>query len=416
MSDVEGSGVKGNKWLALLGVTLAFAYTFLSRFIWTSVQETAMAEFGIDTVQAALYISMFFAGYLITQLPGGVLADRFQPKVILITCTLLGAISTGVMCFTPSYELGLALRVITGISSGCVMASCSKIVAVNFPGHQRATGMGILLAAPPVGILLANQIGPQLNAAVGWRNTFLAVAGIGLVIVAVILLFVKKTPKQEPAPSQQKAGVFEGLRRYFTDPQQLVAGLSGFMFMFVNVGFATWAMKYALSLGFTPIQGGQIITMYSLAGILATCLSGGLARKLNMSHKQFLMLSLAAIGIVSILFAIPKSYGILIAIAIMYGFVSYLPSTHYTTLAMMRAGDHHAASAAASQNLIFQSSGLIQPVIVGAVIEATGNTGVTWIIFAFCMVIAFGLALLIKKEPAAAEQVSASKKLQKKEA
>lgn len=389
----------GNKWLALIAVTLAFTFTFLSRFIWTSVQETAAAELGIDLVKAALYMSAFFAGYLITQLPGGVLADRFQPKLILIVCTLFGAAATGLMSLVPSYQVGLVLRIATGISGGCVMASCSKVVAASFPGPQRATGMGVLLAAPPVGILMANQIGPRLNATIGWRSTFLVVAGIGVLIAVIILLFVGRLQKAPQVTNQKKPGIFEGLRQYFTDPQQLITGISGFMFMFVNVGFATWAMGYALSLGFTAIQGGQIITMYSLAGIIASCLSGMLAQKLKVSHKQFLMITLGLIGVVSIVYAFPKSYSVLIVISILYGFVSYLPSTHYTTLAMMRAGEQFTASATAAQNLIFQSSGLIQPVIIGAIIEASGNRVVTWYIFAACMVISIIMVACTKAAP-----------------
>ena len=47
-------------------------------------------EFGINATQAGLYMSAFFAGYLVTQIPGGIMADRYQPKYILIACTILG--------------------------------------------------------------------------------------------------------------------------------------------------------------------------------------------------------------------------------------------------------------------------------------------------------------------------------------
>lgn len=390
---------QGSKWPPLIAVTLAFSYTFLTRFIWTSMQESAAAELGIDIVKAAGYMSVFFAGYLITQLPGGVLADRFQPKYILMTCTLLAAGATASMSLVQNYQLGLVVRIITGIASGCVMASCSKVVAINFSGHQRATGMGILLAAPPVGILLANQIGPRLNVLIGWRNTFLVTAGIGVVLVLLLAAFVKKVPTQAGGTGA-KTGLLEGLARYFKDPQQLIMGFSGFMFMFVNVGFATWAMKYSLSLGFTPIQGGQIITLYSIAGVIASCLSGGLARKLKLTHKKFLIVSLLVIGVVSILYSLPKSYGVLIVVAVLYGFCSYLPSTHYTTIAMMRAGDSYAASAAASQNFIFQSSGLVQPLIIGAIIAQTGKPVLTWYVFAGLIVVAALLCSFTKEHSA----------------
>ena len=53
--------------------------------------------------------------------------------------------------------------------------------------------------------------------------------------------------------------------------------------------------------------------------------------------------------------------------------VSYLPSTHYTTSAMMLAGERFTATAASTQNLLFQMASLIMPIIVGRVIDATGS-------------------------------------------
>lgn len=80
------------------------------------------------------------AGYLITQIPGGILADKYQPKYILLVCTVLGGLMTGAMALLKSYEMGLVIRVVTGISAGCVMAQCSKIVAITFAPQQRRGG------------------------------------------------------------------------------------------------------------------------------------------------------------------------------------------------------------------------------------------------------------------------------------
>ena len=78
-----------NRWLALMSATLAFTFTFLSRFTWAPLMSTVMEEFSINATQAGLYMSAFFAGYCITQIPGGIMADKLQPKYILMIATLL---------------------------------------------------------------------------------------------------------------------------------------------------------------------------------------------------------------------------------------------------------------------------------------------------------------------------------------
>lgn len=372
-------------------------------------------EFGINATQAGLYMSAFFAGYLVTQIPGGIMADRYQPKYILIACTVLGGAMTALMSRITSYEMGLVIRVITGISSGCVMAQCSKVVALTFAPQERASAMGVVLASPPFGITLAQSLGAPLNQAFGWRTTFVIVGAVAVGVVALLALFVKPVEKSVPAEKtagaagkavaqtaaakpQAQAGMLEGLVGFFTNKQQLLLGISGFMFMFVSVGFATWTNKYAQSLGCTPVQGGMIITCYSIAGIIASCLSGGLAKKIHMSHRNFLMLTLTGMGVMTILFSMQRSYMGLLLVGIIYGAVSYLPSTHYTTSAMMLAGERFTATAASTQNLLFQMASLIMPIVVGRVIDATGNYSLIWYIFLGCSVIAVLFSFLVKND------------------
>ena len=410
---METGEKRGNPWLALAAVTLAFTFTFLSRYIWSPLMADVSGEFGINATQAGLYMSAFFAGYLVTQIPGGIMADKYQPKYILIVCTVLGGVMTALMSFITSYEMGLAIRVITGVSSGCVMAQCSKVVAVTFEPKKRASAMGVVLASPPFGIALAQSIGAPLNQAMGWRNTCLAVAALAAVIVLLLVVFV---PGKAAAPApvrpsagaaqtaataaaqKKQAGILEGLVGFFTNKQQLLLGVSGFMFMFVTVGFATWTNRYAQSLGFTPVQGGMIITCYSIAGVLASCMSGSLAGKLHMGHRNFLILSLAAMGVMTVIFSMQRGYTALIAVGIIYGAISYLPSTHYTTSAMMLAGERYTATAASTQNLLFQLASLIMPVVVGRAIDATGNYSYVWYIFLACSVISVIFCFFVRKD------------------
>lgn len=404
-----------NKYMSLAAITLAFSFTFLSRYIWSPLMADVSGEFGINATQAGLYMSAFFAGYLVTQIPGGIMADRYQPKYILIACTVLGGAMTALMSRITSYEMGLVIRVITGISSGCVMAQCSKVVALTFAPQERASAMGVVLASPPFGITLAQSLGAPLNQAFGWRTTFVIVGAVAVGVVALLALFVKPVEKSVPAEKtagaagkavaqtaaakpQAQAGMLEGLVGFFTNKQQLLLGISGFMFMFVSVGFATWTNKYAQSLGCTPVQGGMIITCYSIAGIIASCLSGGLAKKMHMSHRNFLMLTLTGMGVMTIFFSMQRSYMGLLLVGIIYGAVSYLPSTHYTTSAMMLAGERFTATAASTQNLLFQMASLIMPIVVGRVIDATGNYSLIWYIFLGCTVIAVLFSFFVKND------------------
>lgn len=236
--------------------------------------------------------------------------------------------------------------------------------------------------------------------AVGWRGTFAYVSLFAVLVIVCLFLFVKPIPKA-PAPAG-KAGLLEGLAVYFKDPQQIILALSGFMFMFVNNGFSTWGNKFAQSIGLTATQGGMIVSAFSIAGIIASCFSGKLASALGMSHKKFMLIALGLMGASCAVFGLMNSYVTLILIGIIFGAFSYLPSTHYTTLAAIRAGDQYSATAISIENLIFQSASLVQPIIVGRIIDSTGNYNVVWFFFAgICLCgVAIGLAFRASKKNA----------------
>lgn len=110
------------------------------------------------------------------------------------------------------------------------------------------------------------------------------------------------------------------------------------------------------------------------------------------------MLTLTGMGVMTILFSMQKTYMGLILVGIIYGAVSYLPSTHYTTSAMMLAGERFTATAASTQNLLFQMASLIMPIVVGRVIDATGNYSLIWYIFLGCAMIAVFFSFLVKND------------------
>lgn len=75
-------------------------------------------EFGWDGKDQGLILGAFFWGYCLTQIPGGILAERFGGKVVFG----MGVLFTDFFCLlTPvaarsSKELLIAVRVLTGLA------------------------------------------------------------------------------------------------------------------------------------------------------------------------------------------------------------------------------------------------------------------------------------------------------------
>ena len=95
--------------------------------------------------------SLFFAGYMLTQFPGGYLGDRFGHRTIIVisiawagVATLLGGLATGLLAF-------VALRVATGLGEGTFYSNDRTVIAEQFPFEKRSLGMGGVIPGSPSG-------------------------------------------------------------------------------------------------------------------------------------------------------------------------------------------------------------------------------------------------------------------------
>lgn len=378
---------KPNKWLALLAVTAAFSYTFISRYMWSPLMQDVSAEFLLNATQGGLYMSAFFVGYIVTQVPGGVLADKVEPKYILIAGTLVGGAAAALMSLISSYTLGLFFRLLAGIASGVIMSSCAKVLSREFDTNDRGVALGILLAAPPLGITIASMSGPLLNDALGWRGTFAAVGLFSLAVVLLISLFVSGSTAEEASNKLTKPRFVEGFKVFLYNRNQMLLVVAGFMFMFTTTGFPTWASGFVAAAGFTKGQGTVIATTYSLAGVIGSVVSGMLAHRLKLTHKAFLIITLGLMAGLSVTMAFHWPFAVFVLFGIVYGFISYLPASHFTALAIELSSPQYTGTSVATQNLFFQTASVLQPAILGRGIDITGGYTVIWLIFAAAMLI-----------------------------
>ncbi|MDL2314250.1 MFS transporter [Desulfovibrio sp. OttesenSCG-928-C14] len=387
-ADVKNNSNK--RWLVLAILIFTYTFTFINRFIWGPLNPVVSPELGLTATQAGLQMSAFFVGYIVTQLPAGIISDKFNPKNLLIACTIVAGVSAAAFSGVNSSMQGAALRVVSGLAGGCVLACSSKIIFVTFPRKQLATAMGILMSGPALGILLVNAYATPAIASMGWRATCILTGVISIVIAALVLVFIRyeKTREAQPAPGQ-KTSLLDGLAAFFKNKNQIFLGLSGFMYIVIQSAYGTWTNGYVKSVGLSPEQASIIIMSFSGVGILATCFSGPLAVWLKLSHKSFLLLAMPLLGICAFIFSLPTSFTTLMAISLLFGLACFLPPTHYATSTMKIAGPASSATAMASLNLIMSAAGVIQPLVIGEVLDRTAyNYSYLWIILCACGILA----------------------------
>ena len=401
-------------WVVLIMITLCYTCTFFSRFVWSPVMSDAAGDIGMTMSQAGGLMSAFYFGYLILQIPAGIVADRIRVKYPMFICMILIAGSTWLMSsdFVSSYGTAYAVRFAGGFFSGTIMACASRLLSNYFEAKVRGIAFGILLASPSLGTLLANQIGPRVLEAAGWRATF-RVTAIIILVIAVVAVVLIREPKAAALPAGgNKTSLLAGLKNYFTNKQLILLSVAGFLFMAVPTGYSTWANQFMTGAapaggGLSSVDGGTIVTCYAVASVIGSMSSGFIGKKFNWNRKHLIMEIYIAMAIFLFIFGMQRSFTGLLIFSVLFGLVSRFSSSHITTWAVNIGGSKYAATTTATQNLLLQASNVIFPTVAGSIVDGATVDGVVgsymgvWYMYSALLVVAAVVMVFTSKKSAA---------------
>jgi EmrB/QacA subfamily drug resistance transporter len=202
------SGVAGREYpdkldgalLRIAGVCgLAMVMAVLDSTVVAVAQRTFIADFG--STQAVVGWTM--AGYMLafaTVIPiTGWAADRFGSKRLFITSVLIFTLGSLLCAMAPTILLLIMFRMVQGAGGG-MLVPLSFAVITREAGPKR---LGRLVAVGGIPMLLGPIGGPILGGwligAYGWKWIFLINVPIGLLVIALAMLFF---PTDQPAASE----------------------------------------------------------------------------------------------------------------------------------------------------------------------------------------------------------------------
>lgn len=381
---------KSTGWLMLLLMLASFSVTFMTRFVWSPLNTTVTDVLGLSNAAAGSFMSAFFIGYVITQIPGGVLADKLGVKYVLTAGVMITGLASVGMSFITTYSQGFAVRIITGIGAGVVMACCSKVISKYFEQKDRGIAFGILLVGPTLGLNVANKLGAYLLNNYNWQTAFRVIGYIAIGISILVLLTVQNIKADEGAG--EKVTFFSGIKTVFSNRNLISVCFAGFFYMFLNLGVSTWANAYLGSLGFDTVTGASVMSVYSIGGILGSLLTGLIVKKFNLNTKYYLIAIYIIIAIVTLIFGFQSNLTILKVVGFAFGFATYLPNAHLNALITKYAPDNLSGSVMGVQNCVFQTASILSPIIIGWTVDITGTFRTCW--FSLAVMPVIGLIFL----------------------
>lgn len=155
-----------------------------------STDDSGNVEKGIyewsESLQGVI-LSSFYWGYLPTQIPGGLLVQKFGGKHTLLVGMFLTTLFTAltplsITASSSGAELLIILRVLLGLSQGVIYACIHGLMAAWIPLRERTSAGAIVFSGIQIGSILATYLsGFLLQKIDGWAAPFYIYGIIGLV-------------------------------------------------------------------------------------------------------------------------------------------------------------------------------------------------------------------------------------------
>ena len=99
--------------------------------------------------------SLFFAGYMLTQFPGGYFGDKYGYRTIVVISIFWAGVTTLLTGLTGGLIAFIALRVFTGLGEGVLYSNDRSLVAQVTPPNKLGLGMGVVMGGLTVGLSVA---------------------------------------------------------------------------------------------------------------------------------------------------------------------------------------------------------------------------------------------------------------------
>ncbi|CDF36240.1 unnamed protein product [Chondrus crispus] len=131
--------------------------------------------------------SAFFVGYMTTQIPGGMVADRRGGRAVLAGGVLAWSVATLLTPVAARLALPalLAARVVLGIGEGVAMPAMNAMVAAWVPAAERARALSLVYSGMYAGSILGLVAAPGVMRAAGWQALFYVFGLVGIAWVAL---------------------------------------------------------------------------------------------------------------------------------------------------------------------------------------------------------------------------------------
>ncbi|MGI5469740.1 MFS transporter [Streptomyces sp. CA-132043] len=261
------------------------------------INASALSTFSI--LQLLVYAGM--------QIPVGLMVDKMGPKKVLILGATLYTVGQLGFALSSSYVMALVSRGLLGCGDAMTFISVLRLGTRWFPARRGPLIAQVAALIGMSGNLVSTLVLARLLDTLGWTPTFAGSAVCGIVVIALVLLFLKDHPEGfAPVPTSKPAAGGGYVRRQISqcwrEPGTRLGMWVHFTTQFPAMFFLLlWGMPFLVEAeGLTETAAGGLLTLIVVSNMASGLVYGQIIAR---HHAARLPLALGTVAATATLWA-----------------------------------------------------------------------------------------------------------------
>ena len=372
----------------LLGGFIALSTLSVMNSAYSNVLETIKSELTLSYSQSGALMSAYFVGYMLGQIPWGMLADSRGSRPT-ITLSVLGvSASTVLFGFSKAFGFAMASRFLSGLLGAGIFVPSVRLVSAWFESDERGTALGVLNIGGSAGLVAASWVVPLVSMEAGWRLTIRSAGAIGVAAGAAVWLLLRDNDDTDD-------GRLNLSNLPFRERSFWLLALTQFIRLGSYYTYIAWLpLVLKEEYGLSVVATSGAISLFNLAGMLSNPIGGVVSDRFG--KRNTLMASFALLGLDVLLFAgTPTGLWVYLAVLVIGWFINFVRSPAFTIIPEV-FGTDAAGSISGVHNTFASLGALVLPYSLGFIRDTTLSYRLGWLAVSVFMFMGAGLYSLVK--------------------
>jgi len=179
----------------VLGFLLSLAAIgYLDRVCISTASLAIQQDLGITKTQMGYLFSAFMICYAAFEVPGGWLADRFGPRIVMTRIVIGWSLMTAATGAATGFMSLLLIRALFGASEAGMFPGSARVITRWFPKSEHGWVFGLMLMTATLGGAAAQPLSVWLQQLVTWRWMFVIFAFVGFIWAAAWYVWFRNDP------------------------------------------------------------------------------------------------------------------------------------------------------------------------------------------------------------------------------